>query len=136
MENQKLISNTKFGKLCKSKESEFKTRLEYLEWYESERNSYDEFLEKGLKLGDFIPCDDDGNVFSEDGTDGDGYVLDEIMFKQYQQAKENVIFEGFIQRKEDWLSNGILDIDEEFIEDKTIEDLVKYNLTLTAKVIK
>ena len=95
----KLISNTLFGKYCKSKEKEFKTRLEYLEWYEKTRNNFDEFLEQPLKLERFIPCDEEGDILDEP----EDYELrlpnmmteynDEVY--TYYQAKVKVLFEGF-----------------------------------------
>jgi hypothetical protein len=54
LNNMKLIENTTFGFECKSKEKNFKTRLEYLDWYEKSRNNYDLFLEQPLKLEMFV----------------------------------------------------------------------------------
>ena len=95
----KLISNTLFGKYCKSKEKEFKTRLEYLEWYEKTRNNFDEFLEQPLKLENFIVCDEEGDIL-EEPTDYEKRLLnmmteynDEVY--TYYQAKAKVLFEGF-----------------------------------------
>jgi hypothetical protein len=72
----------------------------------------------------FLPCIDDVPL-NEDGTDGEGYVLDNIMFKQYQQAKDRVLFEGF-------------DFDPHLTCEMyfTIEDLINLNLTLTPNALK
>ena len=105
----KLISNTLFGKYCKSKEKEFKTRLEYLEWYEKTRNNFDEFLEQPLKLENFIVCDEEGNVL-EEPTNYEKRLLnmmteynDEVY--TYYQAKVKVLFEGF------YIKRGSTDVD-------------------------
>ena len=105
----KLTSNTLFGKYCKSKEKEFKTRLEYLEWYEKTRNNFDEFLEQPLKLENFIVCDEEGNVL-EEPTNYEKRLLnmmteynDEVY--TYYQAKVKVLFEGF------YIKRGSTDVD-------------------------
>ena len=98
----KLISNTLFGKYCKSKEKEFSRRIDYLDWYEKTRNNFDEFLEQPLKVEMFVPCDEEGNVLEEpkrwkdylqypDSFDGNK-EWNELY--DYQQAKEKVLFEG------------------------------------------
>jgi len=99
-------------------------------------HNYAKFLSEPLQLWMFVPCLD--NIpLSEDGTDREGYVLDDIMFKQYQQAKERCYFEGFeiCNRLESvkCVVNGNFHFSyENSIKNKeTIEDLVKYNLTLT-----
>ncbi len=100
----KLISNTSFGELCKSKEKEFPTRNVYLAWYEEIRTNYDNFLKQSLNLGMFVPCDNDGNILEppiyttnhsdecyckecEEETKRCSDLQD-----QYQKAKEKVLF--------------------------------------------
>ena len=61
----KLISNTSFGKLCKSKENEFSRRIDYLDWFERVRTNFDKFLKQPLNIGMFAPCNHDGNVLKE-----------------------------------------------------------------------
>ena len=143
----KLTSNTLFGKYCKSKEKEFKTRLEYLEWYEKTRNNFDEFLEQPLKLERFIPCDDEGDVL-EVPTNYEMRLLnmmteynDEVY--TYYQAKVKVLFEGiefitnggvnFLTIKEDTFD--FFDFNVKF-KNLTIEDLIQYNLQLTENAVK
>jgi len=50
------------------------------------------------KLGDFIPCDKDGNVLEEPYKWVDGFLCpdgcDKTEWNQYQQAKSRVIFAG------------------------------------------
>ena len=128
----KLRSNTEFGKLCKSKEKEFKTRLEYLTWYEATRNKIDAFLDQPLQLWMVVPCDDNGVPIEEPICYGVG---DEQYYgcrmDEYQQAKERCLFN---------------DVDEymgliaEFINNKSTIDflssLSSFNLTLTPTAIK
>ena len=146
-----LISNTNYGILCKSKESEFKTRLEYLDWYEKTRSKFDLFVKQPLELWMFIPCDEKGNVLhfpefeSWKGTDDEH---NEAMVKYYE-AKDRVLFEGFIVSKNNGniiVTNGKISIlfsIRNFIKHidsnvriESIDDLTKYNLTLTESAIK
>ena len=143
----KLTSNILFGKYCKSKEKEFKTRLEYLEWYEKTRNNFDEFLEQPLKLERFIPCDDEGDIL-EEPTNYEMRLLnmmteynDEVY--TYYQAKAKVLFEGiefrtnggvnFLTIKEDTFAFHDFNIK---FKNLTVEFLVQYNLQLTESAIK
>ena len=144
----KLISNTSFGQLCKSKEKEFKTRLEYLDWYERKRDSYDDFLKQPLTLGMFIPCDEKGQPLSIHK----GEEIDSSYPIEFIQAKERVIFGGIeVQNTEDFIEfyGGIRvfkktnDFEKMFnyvfrkdTETKTLEDLIKYDLTLTETTAK
>lgn len=150
----KLISNTSFGKLCKSKEKEFKTRLDYLEWYEKTRNNFDLFCEQPLKLEMFVPCDQDGNVL-EDVT-GQGmihYYVEKV--HRFLTAKEKVLFEGFefyethsegMDKKLNLFvfpytekTLGLTKKEESFrtwFRLNNIEDLVQCDLTLTPNAIK
>ena len=147
----KLISNTLFGKYCKSKEKEFSRRIDYLDWYEKTRNNFDEFLEQPLKVEMFVPCDEEGNVLEEpkkwkdylqypDSFDGNK-EWNELY--DYQQAKEKVLFEGiefrtnggvnFLTIKEDTFA--FFDFNVKF-KNLTIEYLIQYNLQLTENAVK
>ena len=120
----KLISNTSFGKLCKSKENEFSRRIDYLDWFERVRTNFDKFLKQPLNIGMFAPCNHDGNVLKEpkktdyqvdvntkcsgwkylyDSNDKlIGYYDDRKWkedFVKYKQSKEKVLFEGIEFRK-------------------------------------
>ena len=124
----KLISNTLFGKYCKSKEKEFKTRLEYLEWYEKTRNNFDEFLEQPLKLERFIPCDDDEEILKPQYIAGKEVIYNELVeefvmdkVKEYNEAKENVLFENIPIAQAKWLVNTF----------STIESLSDITNTIT-----
>ena len=58
-------------------------------------------------------------------------------YKQYQTALDNVIFDGFeYYAQVKYWQNGHIRFDEEFLENKTIEDLIPYSLTLTPKFAK
>ena len=143
----KLISNTLFGKYCKSKEKEFKTRLEYLEWYEKTRNNFDEFLEQPLKLERFVPCDEDGEILDEprDYEQRLPNMMTEYNDEvyTYYQAKVKVLFEGiefrknggvnFLKIKED--NFAFHDFNIKF-KNLTVEFLVQYNLQLTENAVK
>jgi hypothetical protein len=110
---------------------------------------YANFLSQPLTLGMFMPCDENNVPFEEDGTDGNGYVLDKIMFDQYQQAKDKVLFEGFFichgadAKPTDVksITNGTVHVywfnnAQQWYLSKglnTIENIVKYNITLTKK---
>jgi len=151
----KLIENTEFGLQCKSKEKEFKTRLEYLDWYEKKRNNYDNLLNQPLKLEYFVLCDDEGNVLEEPNKHEyfGGIKKETFAYQEYKRAKSKVLFDGFdvlqLNQREDnevflhikiekmyfscWFKYGKV---SEYNEEKTIEDILKLNLTLTPNAIK
>lgn len=112
---------------------------------------YANFMSQKPEIEFFVPCDEDGNVLEEPSKDDYSFYTHKNLSiqEEYQQAKEACIFEGFEvkihhQSKKSicttdnifhifwdtgygWeLSKGIL----------TIEDLVKYNVTLTDKEAK
>ena len=94
--------------------------------------NYANFLKQPLTLGMFVPCDDDGNVleFKERHN-----CINEIEFDQklldFQDAKSKVIFEDFVGINTDLYSNGFFQFDEEFIFDKSVEDLICFNLAVS-----
>lgn len=83
----------------------------------------------------FVVCDEDGEVL-------DAFVhhVDLGFSREYQQAKERVLFEDFELDSCGYLFNKKNRYDCRFgtecLSNTTIEDLVKYNLTLTATAIK
>ena len=89
--------------------------------------NYAKFLKQPLEQWMFAPCDENGNI-----------LLDGVNWnkKFYQKAQERVLFEGFKVKGDFWLSNGELYIDEEFCENKTIEDLIDFDVTLTPNALK
>jgi hypothetical protein len=128
--------------------------------------TYASFLKQPLELGMFIVCDEDGNVldkpkkydnwtnFDYSGTDI-GFE-DEKLCRQYQKAKEKVFFEGFKSTGRFKVSSGFEDFSflkynngntQVYVKDYTkeelneslcytIEDLIKYKLTLTENALK
>ena len=151
----KLISNTLFGKYCKSKEKEFSRRIDYLDWYEKTRNNFDEFLEQPLELEMFVPCDNDEEILKPQYIAGEEVIYTELVeeffmdkVKEYNEAKEKVLFEGFEIDKNLYLvyKNEISIGRFIFYENgskflfrdnfKTIEDLVEFGFKLTENTIK
>jgi hypothetical protein len=106
--------------------------------------NYANFLKKPLELWMFVPCDENGNVLEEPETsdkNGKPYYETkseyELFNKSYFKAKERVLFEGFeYDNKMEYWHNKHISFDEEFCENKTIEDLIQYNLTLYQTAIK
>lgn len=108
--------------------------------------NYANFLKQPLELGMFVPCDEDGNLFSEFQLE----ILnsnDEVyeLRKVFQQAKERCLFEGFkLDTKYLWLKNSLFmicdDFNESFKKYGIIEDLLNKYLTkdieLTQTAIK
>ena len=162
----KLISNTLFGKYCKSKEKEFSRRIDYLDWYEKTRNNFDNFLEQPLKLEMFVPCDNDEEILKPQYIAGKEVIYNELVeefimdkVKEYNEAKEKVLFEGFNLNQKDFSKlESIFCLTKECFqitfftkekgcfmdnlktnktyEIKTIEDLIQYNLHLTENAVK
>ena len=93
------------------------------------------FISQPLTLGMFVPAklvDGVWIVLEEPEiykiTANTGNSKEEL---EYIEAKSKVIFEGFVY---DWhmeyCQNGSISFDEEFLLNKTIEDLVPYNLIM------
>ena len=102
--------------------------------------NYANFLKQPLTLGMFVPCDDDGNVLEEPSKDmWDNFINSQFgHFNEsytycfnYQEAKSKVIFEDFVGINTDLYSNGFFQFDEEFIFDKSVEDLICFNLAVS-----
>lgn len=117
---------------CSDKEDYNETNAKVLKTIINNAN----LLSKKLQLGDFIPTDKDGNVLEKPKIlKENGFKTYEKECEIYQQALDNVIFEGFeYKNHEIYLNDKIFRIGE--FEDYTIEDLVKYNLTITPQAIK
>ncbi len=109
--------------------------------------NYANFLKQPLKLGMFIPCDEDGNVldrpelsdYDKKGKKSEIRGAYEIDLEQYQQALSNVIFKGFYLESQ--TDNAILltcdsiniiydKYKKEFSHGKTIEDLTDLGIEL------
>ena len=134
-----LISSKDFRKFLTEKSDSEYRRL---------RENFDNFLEKPLKLGYFIPCDEEGDIL-EEPTNYEKRLLnmmteynDEVY--TYYQAKAKVLFEGFEYDKEnDWVTYNefarffVSELQNGKVENSIIEDLLSdeliYTLTATAK---
>ena len=126
-----LTSSKDFGKLLKDKSDSEYRRL---------RENFDNFLEKPLKLGYFIPCDEEGDIL-EEPTNYEKRLLnmmteynDEVY--TYYQAKAKVLFEGFEYESEnDWVTyNEFARFFVSELQNGKVEDLfklIKDEITLT-----
>jgi len=92
---------------------------------------YANFLKEPLELGMFVPCDEEGNVLNEFD-----YLVDIDKHTEWFEAKERVLFGGFRYNSPGYVTDGIFKFNEEYLNGKTIEDLVKYNLQLTPTALK
>lgn len=93
---------------------------------------YAKFLKQPLELGFFIPTNENGDVLQEPNRS----THTDIECEQYKQAKERCLFEGFENMPGGWARSKNIEIDDEFCQNRTIEDIVKYNLELTQTAIK
>lgn len=117
--------------------------------------AYAQFLKRPLELGFFVPCDENGNVlrypkpenffdvkiiadeFQE--LDKAGFYKYTVALMDFEQAKERVLFEDCVYDDE---MEVVRSQDGEnlcYIPQKElwkIEDLVKYNLTLSPSAIQ
>lgn len=152
----KLLSNTNFGNHLKTLEISNSC-------YKMLRMKFDSFVSKKLELGMFVPCDEEGNVLNKPTIYYNGSVLMnldgislEIALKIndkvsiYEKAKERCLFEGLefedIQPSTEYNyyhlnGNKIFEANNQYKFFpyrglRTIEDLVKYDLTLTKTAIK
>lgn len=128
--------------------------------------NYAKFLKRPLEIWMFVPCDENGNVlqepkaedyfnvnieakkFTKEDSEGLNKHYSALMF--YEKAKERVLFEGFelieISKNLRIIKNEKLDCQVfanqhenhyyKCLGFKTIEDLVRYNLTLTNNALK
>lgn len=155
-----LTSNTKYGKQVKEK---YFNGFIDLVTYRELRDKYDDFLDSEIKLGDFVPTSLDGVVLEEPKEFSEYSLLPEYMKKfriinqesclKYQKALDRVLFENIdlINSPDSKISiTGIIShkgvaifaYDSDFKkwvgmnEFKTIEDLVKYSLTLSPNASK
>ena len=111
-------------------------------------SNYAQLLKQPLKLGMFVPCDEDGNVLKEPEendtiydieVERDIYECDYNRFDSdvflYKQAKNRVYFEGFQFYDEGNLGNGVFTFNNDFIEcKKKVEKMVKFELILTKSI--
>ena len=122
-----LTSSKDFGKLLKDKSDSEYRRL---------RENFDNFLEKPLKLGYFIPCSEMDNpiIFY-------GGILSKKKLELFKEAKQRVLFEGFEYDKEnDWVTyNEFARFFVSELQNGKVEDLfklIKDEITLTGTAKK
>ena len=133
MEAIYLQSSLQFGETLKSVSDSDYRRL---------RDNYDALLKQPLKLGFFVPCDENGNVLDP----SDAFRSCEKGFL-YGKAKERVLFKGF--EYVNFINDGkllpyhrLIKNDEYFnvrFLDRNIEDLLtefEYGIELTPTAIK
>jgi hypothetical protein len=122
---------------------------------------YAKFLKQPLELWMFVPCNKNNNVLEEplhiELYEGDTYDIDCL---EYQQAKERCLFKGFeitkdkyksIEREFVYIPNTVKQVYRKLIyntgefntfffdyyeEFRVVEQLVKYDLTLTPTALK
>lgn len=98
--------------------------------------NYAKFLKQPLKLGMFVPCDDEGNVW-EYPIDGMKIGKHSASYDAYKKAEEKVLFEGFTYFKHanELDLNGICIAVESF-KFMTIESLVYAKPKFSESAIK
>ena len=128
MEAIYLQSSLQFGETLKSVSDSDYRRL---------RDNYDALLKQHLKLGFFVPCDENGNVLDP----SDAFKSCEKGFL-YGKAKERVLFKGFEYIKTDhnfyiFNESELIRLDQShFHGTVTIEYISAKNVELTESAIK
>lgn len=150
----KLISMTEFV-LEQEKQMTENDSYEFAFGMSSRMINYAKFLTKQLELGYFVPCDEDGNVMLLPGS-APIYTHSLEYIDEYQQVLDKVIFEGFEVKSKNIISSGfeemlflpfnngntevyVTDFTQENTKETlcyTIEDIIKYNLTITPQSVK
>jgi hypothetical protein len=96
---------------------------------------YAKFLAQKPELWMFVPCDEDGNVLEQPCDIMDTDECRDCACREHQKALSRVIFEGFeYDAQMEYWHNGHISIDEEFLENSTLEDLTPYNLTVKFEI--
>jgi len=107
--------------------------------------NYATFLSKKVKLSDFVPTDENGNVLEEPNCeclteyDREGCCSTTTKCWHYKNALSKVIFDGCVATKKSnyyivtFKDSNVL---VSWNESKTIENLIPYNLTLKESVAK
>ncbi len=111
--------------------------------------NYANFLKQPLKLEMFVPCDDEGNVLEEPYLKSwhndncyckrceDEIISYNYLMAKFEQAKEKVLFEGF--EWDGWwkdINFKNISMNVKMLNEKTIEDLTKYEPKLTQAALK
>lgn len=123
--------------------------------------NYANFLKQPLKLGMFVPCDEEGNVLEEPRIED--YIFDDLLefpgnpkeydteefekeLHNYYEAKNRIIFSGFVYEGEFaavhekygriLFSDNGMSINWFYKKFKTIEDLTPLGLEFKSEVLK
>ncbi len=138
MKLDRLISNTKYGKLLVLNTPVLK--------FAEMRVLYDEFLDQNIELWMCVPCKlinevwislkkEKAQAYNKDGVkidyafEKDDYVLGGA--KEYQEAEKLCLFKGFYSLKDSFITNGSLIIDSETMSIMKVENLIQYGIELT-----
>ena len=89
---------------------------------------YAKFLKQPLELWMFVPCDKEGNVLEKRAPLIGMYDLKTI---KYQESKERCLFKGFTYDGLQYIDYQNYCINVLTLPKLTVENLIKYNLTLT-----
>jgi hypothetical protein len=92
--------------------------------------NYANFLKQPLKLEMFVPCVDNELIIERHYQYFDNEKEHENYIKEIEEAKEKVLFEGFKVKISLREINALIDLTS------TIEDLTRFDLTLTESAIK
>jgi len=102
--------------------------------------NYANFLKQPLKLEMFVPCDAEGKVIDAEpcslGMFEKGNPFYDVYLesqKQWDKAKERVLFEGFNPDRIGHTIDGVFGF---YSSMWTIEDLTRFEITLTETAIK
>jgi hypothetical protein len=144
----KLISMSDFVLIQRDTIAEFTTKSARTQLPFEKIVRYAEFLKQPLKLGMFLPCDENEKILIFDYPQNKAFDdIAQINFENsIKVAKEKVLFEGFVFKDNVILLNSkiffgsAIDSKQFFILYKTIEDLsihfLANEITLTPNAIK
>lgn len=165
MKEIKLMSMTDFVLEVKKNSFTITEKYSIIEW-ESKCKSFDkiinyaEFLKQPLKLGMFVPCDEDDNLIDSNSifaSNEKDYIFENEYFYKYLQAKERVLFEGLIIQSDkkdvefydgfrfynetnvlEDMNSIVFEFDGTVRNEKIniVEDITSFNITLTETAIK
>lgn len=146
METNKLISMVDFVLQCDGNKETINDQNAY---FSETVINYAKFLKQPLKLGMFVPVDDNGNILVYPVKDGS---FNNKSLCEYEKAYSKVLFEGFDTRTDMYKQTKRTFVEKESLRiflrfefysgeikdtltDGDIESLIKHNLTLieTAK---
>lgn len=98
--------------------------------------NYAKFLKQPLTLGMFVPCDEKGNVMNTNSIYDPRSKTGKYYPEEIEEAENKVLFEGFAL-----IGNTLDNINgncffKNYLKGRTVEDLLRMNLTLTKSAIK